>query len=214
MVDLIILSNGKNGSLRQMTQRCIDSINDERCRIIVIEQTKFKYKNCQTIHKPEQFNYNAFANYGAKMGSNEWIMIANNDLIFNSGWLDALMDYPVVEVMSPKCLNDKRQRMVLNNAYGYEVGKHLAGWCFMINRKTWEQIGGFDEDFAFWCADNSLVEQLKAIGVKPIVKPKAIITHLGSTTLATSTNRYELTRLQVLKFNKKYNQNLFGLGKE
>jgi len=214
MVDLIILSNGKNISLRQMTQRCIDSINDDRCRIIVIEQTAAKYKNCETVYKPEQFNYNAFANYGAKMGSNEWIMIANNDLIFNNGWLDALMDYPVVEVMSPKCLNDKRQRMVLNNAYGYEVGKHLAGWCFIINRKTWEQIGGFDEDFSFWCADNSLVEQLKQIGVKPIVKPKAIITHLGSTTLATATNRYELTRLQVLKFNKKYNQNLFGLGKE
>ena len=85
----------------------------------------------------------------------------------------------------------------------------------MIKKSTWEKIHGFDEDFSFWCADNAVIEQLKKINVKPVLSYDSVVVHLGSQTLNTlSKKEYdELTKVQVRKFNAKYNQNLFNLGK-
>jgi GT2 family glycosyltransferase len=212
MVDVIILSNAIDASMKKMTQNCIDSINDNRCNIIVIEQTDTIYKNCKTIHIKEKFNYNKFANKGALITDNEWLLIANNDLIFYKGWLDKLLaaDYPIV---SPKEPADKRQKdLKTGNHLGYETGRHLSGWCFMIRRDLYEHIGGFDEDMEFWCADNSLIEQLRAVKIPPMLVTDAIVRHFGSKTLNKSKNKEELTKKQVIKFNKKYNKNLFNYG--
>jgi hypothetical protein len=40
----------------------------------------------------------------------------------------------------------------------------------------------------------------------------AIVRHFGSKTLNKSKNKEELTKKQVIKFNKKYNKNLFNYG--
>lgn len=214
MIDIVILSNAKNKDLEQTTINCIESIqkNTKDCNIIVVEQNALANYKCNlTWYTKEKFNYNQFANIGASLGSNEWICIANNDLIFIDNWLDELLkiDNPV---LSPRCPDDKRQQNINVFEKGTQVGRHLSGWCFVVKRKVWEQIGGFDEDFSFWCADNSFVEQLIKIGIEPVVVEKSIVHHLGSKTLKTVNNREELTRQQVIKFNRKYNKNLFGYG--
>lgn len=212
-VDLIILSNAINYKYQRMTQKCVDSVNDDRCEIIVMEQNlDVTYKNCYTYYINEKFNYNRFANHGAKLGRNEWIMIANNDLIFYRNWLDPLLNADHL-VLSPKCPNDKRQKKYhKGNHIGWNVGEHLSGWCFMIRRDLWELIGGFDEDFPFWCADNSFMEQLKIFEIPAMLVTESKVQHLGTQTLVKQTNIDELTKQQVIKFNKKYNKNLFGYG--
>lgn len=220
MIDIIILSNAKTVELSTLTANTIDSIlkttNDPNMQIIVMEQCEqlgwdFLDNRIKTIYPDEKFNYNRFANLGAKLGTKDWIMIANNDLIFKENWLDELLkaNHPIV---SPRCPVDKRQLLFNHNTQGIEVGKHLSGWCFMISRSLWKEIGGFDEDFSFWCADNSLMEQLMALGVLPMLVPKAIVEHLGSRTLKTASNRDELTVDQVKKYNLKYGRNLFNWG--
>ena len=202
--DVIILSNAIDASMKKMTQNCIDSINDNRCKIIVIEQTDTIYKNCKTIHIKEKFNYNKFANKGALITDNEWLLIANNDLIFYKGWLDKLLsaDYPIVSPKEPK---DKRQiDLISGNHKGYETGRHLSGWCFMIRRDLYEHIGGFNEEFIFWCADDILIEQLKKVKIPPMLVTDAIVRHLGSSTLNKMENKDELTKKQLQKFKNKY----------
>ena len=39
--------------------------------------------------------------------------------------------------------------------------KDLSGWAFMMKRDLWNQIGGLDNDFDFWFADNSLIGTTK-----------------------------------------------------
>jgi GT2 family glycosyltransferase len=216
MIDIVILSNAKDESLKSITNDCLNSIhkNTKKCNIIVVEQNKYIHWNKANLvmNVNEKFNYNRFANLGAKEGFNEWICIANNDLIFTPNWLDELLkiDNPV---LSPHCPDDKRQQNINGFEKGVQVGRHLSGWCFVVKRKVWEKIGGFDEDFSFWCADNSFVEQLIKIGIEPVVVEKSIVYHLGSKTLKTVNNRDELTKQQVIKFNRKYDKNLFGYGK-
>jgi GT2 family glycosyltransferase len=218
MLDVIILSNAKSRELTQVTANCLDSLLDSNSElnVFVVEQNhnvdwSFGNTRVRNIYLDQSFNYNQFANIGVKHGKSEWICIANNDLIFEPNWFREILkaNHPIC---SPRCPDDKRQREIFGNEIGEQVGRHLSGWCFVIKRSLWEAIGGFDEDFSFWCADNSLMEQLLAIGIKPMVVEYSMVRHLGSKTLVTMENREELTRDQVKKFNKKYNKNLFGWG--
>ena len=206
---VIIISSAKSRQLYNMTQ---EAVLFAKADVIVLEQNPEvdNYIGCQTVYIVEPFNYNAFANIGVEMCDTEWIVISNNDVVFFDGWLEELLkpQYPIV---SPKCLNDERQSEITVNTTGYETGVHLSGWCFMIHRDLWKKIGGFDEDFKFWCADNSLMEQLIKVEVPPMIVPKAIVRHLYSKTLITVDDQHDLTHEQVRKYNKKYGRELFGM---
>lgn len=214
IVDVVMLSNATTNKLKAMTQRaitsCIAGANSLPVNVIVLEQQPdIDYVNATVVHAPGEFNYNAFANRGAKYGNAEWIMVANNDLLFQDGWLHQLLlaDHPVV---SPKSPPDIRQRHITENTTGYNNAEHLSGWCYMLKRSVWEQIGGFDADFGFWCADDSLIEQLRAIGVAPMMVPDAHVHHLGSVTLNTLDNHDDVTWKYIDLFNRKYGQNKFA----
>lgn len=212
IVDVIILSKANSPKARKMTQTaidtCISGANSLPVNVIVAEQGRARYANAQVFYPSGQFNYNAFANLGASRGSAPWIMVANNDLLFTDGWLHALLaaNHPIV---SPKNPTDSRQRHITENTAGYNNAEHLSGWCFMLRRELWEQMGGFDQDVTFWCSDDVVIEQAKALGVPPMMVPGSTVKHLTSVTLKQATNRDDLTWANVEIFNKKYNRQKF-----
>jgi GT2 family glycosyltransferase len=77
-----------------------------------------------------------------------------------------------------------------------------------MRRDIWEKIGEFDERVSFWCSDDAVVEQLKAIDVMPVVVVASRVHHKVSATLRDEPNRDELTWKQVYIFNQLYNQRL------
>lgn len=210
VADIVILSNATTDDLLRMTQATVDTCragaNGLPVGIAVLEQRPgIVYKRCATIHMDEPFHYNRFANFGARRGSADWIVIANNDLLFHDGWLHQLIaaGHPLV---SPKCPRDSRQREFTENTTGDITGQHLSGWCFMIARELWETIGGLDEAVSFWCSDDVVIEQAKAQGVLPMIVPGAVVEHVQSVTLKKkpSPSRDELTWKQVDIFAAKY----------
>lgn len=210
VADIVILSNGTTADLCRLTQATVDTCragaNGLPVGIAVLEQQPgLVYKRCATIWMDEEFHYNRFANFGAGRGSADWIVIANNDLLFHDGWLHQLIaaKHPLV---SPKCPRDSRQAEFTENTVGDHTGQHLSGWCFMIARDLWEKIGGFDEAVSFWCSDDVVIEQAKACGVLPMIVPSAVVEHVQSVTFNTtpSPSRDELTWKQVDIFAAKY----------
>lgn len=214
ILDIIFLSNAKSEEHHRLT---LDAINSCRStcgnyliNIIVIEQQRnVNYPNVTTITRTDAFNYNKFANIGIATGNAPYVMVANNDLIFNDNWLKPLLDanHPVVSPMSP---SDKRQQNLTRNEIGTSIGKHFSGWCFMLTRKLWEEIGGLDEDFIFWCADDSVVQQCKALGILPMVVPESKVNHLISKTYNKSADyNPEYTWAMIYKFEQKFGINKF-----
>lgn len=215
MTDIIFLSNAKTEAHRNMTQMAVDSCwlgTELPVNIIVLEQSNSwpPYENCYTKKMPSIFNFNEFANVGARMGSAENIVIANNDLVFENGWLEELIkaDWPIC---SSKCPDEKRQKTILENEVGELNGKHFSGWCFLIKRSLFDKIGGFDEDFHYLCADDSLIEQVKKEGIKPMLVPSSIVRHIGGQTKSSKIIDAD-GKAQIQRFNKKYGKNLFNLG--
>lgn len=214
LVDVIVLSKAATEDLRVMTQQtvdtCIAGANSLPVNVTVLEQATdrhgvvMKYQHATTVHMPGGFHYNAFANHGARLGSADWIMIANNDLIFHDGWLHALLAANHLAV-SPRC--PKAHPEVIENRVGDRTGQDFAGWCFMIRRSLWELIGGFDECVDFWCSDDVVIQQLKAVNVLPMLVADAAVEHLRSVTLQqTDDPAGDLTWKQIDIFNRHYHR--------
>lgn len=213
LIDIIILSNAVNSRFKAMTQQAIDTAfstaDGLQINVIVIEQKQgVIYHKANTIHPTGDFNYNKFANIGARNGSAKRIMISNNDVVFKKGWLHELL-LRDLELMSTHCPNDIRQRGITKDEQGDQVGRHFSGWNFVISRNLWVNICGFDEDFGFYCADNSVLEQCRELGVLPTIIHNSYVQHLGSQTLRTVSKKDELTWRYVHLFNEKYKKDLF-----
>jgi hypothetical protein len=149
-VTVVILSNARNRDLKLITREAIDScIMTCEASIIVLEQSQESWKGCHTIWMDGDFNYNQFANVAIRSCTTPYIVVSNNDVVFTTGWLDALLKYADRDLVSPKEPTDVRQNDIYEVTQGTKCGRHLSGWCFMISRRLWEQIGGLDEDFPF-----------------------------------------------------------------
>ncbi len=215
LVDVIILSKADRHRDTFITQKaidtCIQGSSGLPVNIIVMENGFGQYRGATTIPKRGKFNYNQYANEGASLGSAEWIMVANNDLEFKDGWLHNLIaaEHPIVSPHEP---NDPRQADITKNTVGTVCGKHLSGWCFMIKRKLWQDIGGFDTDVNFWCSDDVVIEQVKAVGIAPMVVKGSLVDHVASVTLKKQTDdaQNDLKWRNVYIFNTKYTKNKFA----
>lgn len=214
VMDVVILSKASRAELHEMTQRAVTSCIENAgapVNVWVMEQVPgVTYDGAHyTVYMFEPFAYNMFANQGAQLGLAPWIMVANNDLVFEPGWLPPLLaaGNPVV---SPICPAEKRQRGVTVNLRGTQIGTHFSGWCFAITRELWERIGGFDEDFTFWCADDAVVQQVIAQGVEPMAVPASRVLHLGSATHKDEPDPDSRTWAQVYKFEQKYGVTKFA----
>lgn len=215
LVDVIVLSSAKDWEGRNMTQSTVDSCffgaNGLPVNIIVLEQGEFTYNNANTIKMNGRFHYNRFANFGASRGNALFIMIANNDLDFYDGWLHALLaaNHPLVSPVDP---NNPRQQDITENEEGEWNGRNLSGWCFMIARTLWEEIGRFDEAVDFYCSDDVVIEQCMAKGIQPMAVPKSKVIHFMSSTH----NQIDPERLEDMKwgnvkiFNDKYGKDKFA----
>lgn len=215
VVDVIILSRADSVERRMMTQKAVDSCNIGAnglpVNVIVLEQTGAMYANAVTLKMDGKFHYNQFGNFGASRGQAKWIMLANNDLEFQNGWLHALLaaNHPLVSPIDP---SNQRQAGIEGNEVGDKNGRNLSGWCFMIERSLWKDIGGFDEDVDFWCSDDVVIEQAKEKGVLPMVVPTSRVTHLGSQThnLIDFREMDDMKWGNVYRYNKKYGKQLFA----
>lgn len=215
LVDVVMLSKAVKYRDGLMTQKAIDSClqgaNGLPVNVIVMEGGVGNYRNATTIPKRGKFNYNQYANEGAALGKADWIMIANNDLHFRDGWLHNLISagHPVVSPHEP---NDPRQKGIISNEEGIECGRHFSGWCFMISRQLWTDIGGFDTDVDFWCSDDVVIEQVVAKGIKPMLVKDSIVEHRPSQTLLQQSKEVQndLKWRNVYIFNTKYGKDKFA----
>lgn len=215
MVDVVMLSKAMKYRDSIITQKAIDSClrgaNGLPVNIIVMEGGIGQYRGAATYPKRGKFNFNQFLNEGAAKGKAEWIMFANNDLTFHDGWLHNLISagHPVVSPHEP---NDTRQKGIIKNETGYQNGRHLSGWCFMMRRSVWDQIGGLDTDVDFWCSDDVVIEQLKAIDIQPMVVKDSIVEHAGSITLKQQPEdvQTDWKWRNVYIYNTKYVKNIFA----
>lgn len=192
-IDVIILANTKTADFYKMTCNCIDSLlsctQTHKFNIHLFEsnkQSEWTYDYCNvTVHVPdEDFNFNRFYNLGLAATHNEYVLLINNDLLFEQDSIDKMVnalksdeELYSVSPWEPTCHVGKHknpQPLI----YGHKVKWVLCGWALMVKRKVFDIIGLYDEDFKFWYQDNDYSENLKLHNIKHALVRDAVVVHL------------------------------------
>ena len=96
-------------------------------------------------------------NQGVRSAAGEWLVILNNDVILSAGWLDGLQGAASrwgLDILTPA---------IREGEYNYDIESYAReltgsmqnvlrrgkanGVCFMVNRRVFETVGYFDENF-------------------------------------------------------------------
>jgi GT2 family glycosyltransferase len=229
-MDVVMVSDGSNSSLMQMTQHAIDSIAGDEVNIIVLEKAPtVRYNNADTFLQRQPFNYNQCLNDGASMGNAEFICFTNNDVLFPKEFVREVMEQ-MLSPLPPKGFCPKPLKGLLippsggqgaeyadvlsvRNQHGYIHEEIISGFCFVMRRSAWNKIGGLNTQYKFWCADNVTSEQIKQHKLRE-VRSDIKVAHLTSASLKflDPSTQEDYTRSCVKQFNKDFNQNVLNIG--
>ena len=229
ILDVVIISFAKDAECEEITLNCLKSLlNSEEnfenlFNIIVIESNpnvKWDYlsKCIKTYEAPLPYGYNKFLNYGRKKGDSEWVALCNNDLKFTKNWFSNILKVSSIDSsvlsFSPICPLTQSQYGILPNSgnyLGYEIRKHISGWCIVHKRCIYDVIGDLDETFTHWCCDNDYAACLYLNKLKHGLVSSSIVFHhdkdIGKVTENVVKNQdflNELTQGCIEKFNQKY----------
>jgi GT2 family glycosyltransferase len=229
-MDVVMVSDGTNPALMQMTQNAINSIAADDVNIIVLEKSPaIKYNNADTFLQKQPFNYNECLNEGALMGNAEFICFTNNDVVFPERFVEQVIASLPSEGGFKESFSNKNTNLVsippleggeavwdvlsVKNQHGYIHPEIISGFCFVMRRSAWNKICKLKTDYKFWCADNVTSEQIKEHGLKE-VRSDIQVTHLTSVSLRhlDDATREDYTHNCVRAFNKDYDKNLLNMG--
>ena len=212
MIDCVMLAWSKNDQIKKMTQAAIDSLHastsEYKFNVMVIETTKepVSYTGAQVFRPGIPFNYNAYLNFGFAKCTSDYVIIANNDLVFHPGWFEAILKENT-DSASPWTDNypvhiDKKDKIIP----GFQTSVELCGWCIVIKKQVLDRIGKFDEQFDFWYQDNDYAMQLRRHGFTHKLIGTSWVTHLYSQShkLLEPKDLVAKTRGAAAKFEAKY----------
>lgn len=199
-VDVIIPSNTESDEHELLLKNCIDSLRASEKKIkfnVIVVESGPKIKECgqdKTIrYGNDVFCYNRALNLGLIASLNRWVVFANNDLIFEPGWMhEIVIAHNIrkdIESFSP--WNDQwdwHGRIYgglpnIDIIEGYRIGVEVCGWCIVARRSIfYEKNMKLCQSVNFWYSDNVYSDELQKLGIKHALVTRSKVRHLVSQT--------------------------------
>jgi len=208
IVDVIIPSKTSEKLAPLLTQ-CILSLraseSDITFNVVVIESGEmFVCGQDKTImYDMDYFCYNHALNIGISATKSDWVILANNDLIFHPKFMSEIIFYsvmmPDVKSFSPWNSHGGWHDTLfagfpLNRAFfGYRTCYELTGWCIIVRREILEAIE-LSERVNFWYSDNVYGDELSRIKMRHALIRESKVDHLCSQTIDFSQYDAEIDR--------------------
>jgi len=207
---IIIHRNGEKRLLRLLNSiyAAIES-NDE---VIIIDnnspdksiekvQQNKKFKDFIYILNSCNLGYGSAANKGIKISKGEFILILNNDLVFNQNFLSLFEQtfdsFPDAGMVTGQLydLNKKIKSTAHNNpSFSSELGfskpkkfsfkgisqiENMTGACIAVRKSMLAETGAYDEDFFFCFEETEWCMRIKKFNWKIYLNPDIQIFHEG-----------------------------------
>lgn len=130
--------------------------------------------------------YSAAMNLGVKESSpgNDVLVFMHNDVFVQGGWLPVMQDYlKGYDYIYPDQI--ARTRENIEEIYKANIERReIAGYdeagLIMMKRSTFEEIGGWDEEFKSVYQDLALHHRMTAKGKTKYCTTRTFISHIGS----------------------------------
>ena len=198
-----------------------DSEKDYKFNIILVDSGKpSNYGSIvnRYIVVNDEFNYNKFLNIGFKHVTSDWVLISNDDVGYEIGWLSEIMNVykvrPDIHSFSPKdpmlyMLYFDGHFVGTTDAYyeSYKVTEAIMGWSILLKKTALDKIGEFDEQFDMYYQDNDYGEVLKRHSIKHALVRKSLAVHRGTIRVTDVPPEHKIKKIQEdeLKFRNKWN---------
>lgn len=158
----------------------------------------------QTSSVPTAKNH-ICSNHRAATG--DILIVGNNDLTFTENWLTELLR-PLDEGFDLACCWTSDQEYQLSNSI---TENSKFGSLFAMNRIVYETIGGFDEQFRGYFADDDYRERLLAAGFRIGRNNNLVVEHVAKATYKeVDPDDTEYRRAKLL-YEIKYGEPLWGV---
>ena len=173
------------------------------------QQLQRRYSNVKVVTWDGSFNYSAINNYGVKHATGDYYLMLNNDIeVISPTWMSEMLGYCQrrdVGIVGAKLYyadNTVQHAGVVvgvggfaghiltpyrrgDNGYLGRLGtiqdtSAVTAACLMIKRSTFEQIGGFDEEFVVALNDIDLCLKVRDQGELVVFNPYAELYHYES----------------------------------
>ena len=187
MIDVVIVSNSMTGPLWSMTRNAVRTAKENAGvqigQVVIVEEclTAQPQPGTKMLYYDFEFNYNKCLNLGFSVCESKYVAFCNNDLRFEQNW--AKNAIYAMETHGFKSVSPTPRHIFGGLKVGYEVGKHVLGWCIIVDRIVIDEIGGFDTPVKFWFSDDVYAEQLKAAGIKHALVGTSRVKHFTSSSL-------------------------------
>jgi N-acetylglucosaminyl-diphospho-decaprenol L-rhamnosyltransferase len=186
------------------TRQCLESLNAAGCpdpMIIVVDNASrdgtAEYlagrPGLRVIKNPVNRACAAAWNQGFQMATTAWVLFLNNDTVIPPGSLQNLVAFAEKENVDIACA------AMGEGALDYDLGNYARdymaemkrvhrwmtahGACFVVHRKVFEAVGGFDENFRTGGnEDHDFFMRARMAGFKLATTGSSYIHHFGSVT--------------------------------
>ncbi|MEK7518244.1 MAG: glycosyltransferase family 2 protein [Patescibacteria group bacterium] len=196
-----------------------------------ISNLKSQISNIKLVENKENFGFAKGCNIGAKAAKGKYILFLNSDTqVLDKGFLkmiEFLEKNNYIGILGGKLLNSDRSPQpsagkfyTIFNFLLLIIGGEKFGWlrgspkqvaradwvsgaCFMIGRKLFEKLKGFDEHFFMYMEDMELCFRGKLLGFPTCFYPDVKIVHQS---LGSSNRKFAIKNIDrgILYFYKKH----------
>jgi GT2 family glycosyltransferase len=192
---------------------------DEREHNVSFHTNRVKY-----IHYYENLGHAKAANFGVEKAQNDYIIISDHDLVYFSDWLQPLWNFYCSDIdlkaVSCKiisvCDNSIQDFGIASSDYNFahphrglplnhslvqrdRYAQMICSGGFLIHKKIFHEIGGFNAEFGTLYTDLDICLRLKSNGYKVGVSSQSVAYHFGDDL----TKKEKLYKRQHLKADVK-----------
>jgi len=187
------------------------------------KNTKYPYELTLFDNYKEKINLGKLWNKLIKDSDCEYICLLNSDAFVSEGWLTEMIkgfndDVAIVGPSTNYCLNCQKitREKANENRDQYEEIDGCSGFCYLLKKSVWEEVGGFPEDFGFYGQESAFGLKVKKFGYKQVWAKGAWVEHLGhaSSSKAEQNNEFSevkerhFSRQRFARFKKKWDTSI------
>lgn len=185
-----------------------------------IEAVKKHFPKVKIIPLKNNLGFAKAVNKGARIAKGDYILVINNDMIFDKNFLTVLVDFmeknPKVGIAGGKIYYLKPKNKILfsglklnpwlgsihrlPNPNQIKESEWIQGCAMLIKRGVIKKIGLFDPSFFFSFEDLDFCRQAKRVGFKIIYHPGAVAWHKEGATINKEGFRKKALELYKAKF--------------
>lgn len=220
IVDVFMLTNTKNREYFDITRDAVLSLKASetlnfRFKVYLIESSigsnfidDYTGLGCEVILFNDRFSFSKVINYALRHTKNKYVLLTNNDVIFDKNWFVELYKYTNLKDVAVWSTYDPNLNFQHSSTTevieGYKPCGIHSGWCYLIDVDKIRDQKFLSEEFDVWFMDDDFCMNLQNHGFRQILCKKSIVYHLNGKSNNIISDFTHRTNQDRIKFTNKY----------